>query len=400
MNLIEGALSYIRAGAIDKASALVGESPASTRKAVEVAAPTVVAGLADKASSTEGAEDLMRVVEDAGLLESPARVSDRLNSASGDELVGLGKDMLGHVFGGRLSGVADAAAAESGVKPSSMTSLLGLTAPLVFGALGGHVHTHRLDAAGLAALLGAQRSGAMSSLPDSVVAALAPAPVAEPLPPPARKPSPQVRSVAAAPDPRRFWPLLLLIPLAILGGLFFRRGTAPAPREWVLRDRLGVGIAPEGTVATPPAPIVAEPKPEEVTLPGGAIGYDLAQFLANPGDATSKRFVFDHLNFEFATANLTPESLPTLDRVAEVLKAYPTTEILLEGHTDATGVPVANERLSLERANAVKSALAARGIAADRIATAGIGQDRPVASNDTEEGRARNRRTELVVTKR
>ena len=95
-----------------------------------------------------------------------------------------------------------------------------------------------------------------------------------------------------------------------------------------------------------------------------------------------------------------PGSTRTLDEVATVLKAYPEAEVVVEGHTDATGVPADNQRLSLERADAVKSALVARGVSADRIKTAGLGQDRPVASNGTVEGRAKNRRTELVVTRR
>jgi K(+)-stimulated pyrophosphate-energized sodium pump len=170
------------------------------------------------------------------------------------------------------------------------------------------------------------------------------------------------------------------VPLALLAAFFaWRASTAPTG------EPLGAGIGPEATAVT--APEVAP------------ISSALEDYLGATSVEAGKRFVFDHLNFEFATSNLTPESLPTLDRVAEVLKAHPNTQILLEGHTDATGVASSNERLSRERANAVKAALVARGVSGDRIATAGVGQDRPIASNDTEEGRARNRRTELVVTK-
>jgi outer membrane protein OmpA-like peptidoglycan-associated protein len=70
----------------------------------------------------------------------------------------------------------------------------------------------------------------------------------------------------------------------------------------------------------------------------------------------------------------------------------------LVGFTDNTGTPEANQTLSLNRANAVKGMLADQGIDGGRITAQGLGQERPVAPNDTEEGRARNRRTELTVT--
>ncbi len=265
-----------------------------------------------------------------------------------------------------------------------MASLLGLAGPLVLGALGSRIHERGLDATGLARFLGAQQEAATKSLPRSVFGAIAG-------PPPGAPPPPIQRTV---PHPMRSgtqwaWPLLMIIPLALVLGLVLRRpGTR---REWPTNRRLGVGV-------TQPA----QPRETiEPAAPRTRIGSEMEQFLAAPeGTNTSRRFVFDHLNFDYATANLTHDSLPTLDSVAEVLRAYPDSTVLVEGHTDSTGDPTENERLSRERADAVKSALISRGVAADRIDTAGIGQARPIDTNDTEEGRARNRRTELVVTKR
>jgi outer membrane protein OmpA-like peptidoglycan-associated protein len=112
-----------------------------------------------------------------------------------------------------------------------------------------------------------------------------------------------------------------------------------------------------------------------------------------------KRFVFDHLNFDSSTAQLTPESGATVAEVAKIMMCYPNMTVELDGHTDNTGDPQSNQTLSVDRANTVKQMLAQNGIDSGRIATNGFGQDRPIASNDTEDGRARNRRTELVVTR-
>ncbi|HVI85061.1 MAG TPA: OmpA family protein [bacterium] len=72
----------------------------------------------------------------------------------------------------------------------------------------------------------------------------------------------------------------------------------------------------------------------------------------------------------------------------------------MDGYTDNTGDAAANKKLSLDRANAVKDLLMKGGVEESRMTTQGFGQDNPIASNDTEEGKAKNRRLELVVEKR
>ena len=148
-------------------------------------------------------------------------------------------------------------------------------------------------------------------------------------------------------------------------------------------------------------PVVRAPPAVTPPLVGqGTASQQLALFLAAPGGQLPKRFVLDNLNFDIATAQLLPASATTLDSVADVLKDHPTAQIVLEGHTNNVGDPAGNRVLSKNRAEAVKGALVARGVAADRISTAGLGQDRAITTNDTEAGRAQNRRTEIVVTRR
>jgi outer membrane protein OmpA-like peptidoglycan-associated protein len=83
-----------------------------------------------------------------------------------------------------------------------------------------------------------------------------------------------------------------------------------------------------------------------------------------------------------------------------ILKAYPNVAVRLEGHTDSTGDADANKKLSLDRAIVVKEIMIKGGIPDGRIGTDGYGQEKPIAPNETEDGRAKNRRTELVVEKR
>ena len=90
-------------------------------------------------------------------------------------------------------------------------------------------------------------------------------------------------------------------------------------------------------------------------------------------------------------------SRPLLDEMAQVMVRFKERRFEVIGHTDAQGARAANVALSLARAQAVKNYLVAKGLPADRLNTSGQGPDRPVASNDTEAGRARNRRIEFRV---
>jgi outer membrane protein OmpA-like peptidoglycan-associated protein len=101
--------------------------------------------------------------------------------------------------------------------------------------------------------------------------------------------------------------------------------------------------------------------------------------------------------FAFARAELEPPSAPTIADVASLLDRHPDWALSVEGHTDSIGDPRSNQTLSVRRAEAVRTALVERhGVAANRLQAAGFGAMRPREPNTTLEGRARNRRVELV----
>ncbi|MDF1820140.1 MAG: OmpA family protein [Alcanivoracaceae bacterium] len=105
-----------------------------------------------------------------------------------------------------------------------------------------------------------------------------------------------------------------------------------------------------------------------------------------------------YIQFETGKAAVKQSSYGELEKLATVLREYPDTSLLLEGHTDSQGSAEFNRRLSQQRADAARDVLVNEfNISADRIEAVGRGEDQPIASNDTAEGRAKNRRVETVV---
>lgn len=107
-------------------------------------------------------------------------------------------------------------------------------------------------------------------------------------------------------------------------------------------------------------------------------------------------FVLEGILFESGRATIQPDSLPRLAGVVEYMTYRTSARIRIAGHTDNVGNPRTNQTLSEQRARAVRDYLIAQGIDGGRIEAVGFGDQQPVASNDTEEGRARNRRIEAI----
>lgn len=103
--------------------------------------------------------------------------------------------------------------------------------------------------------------------------------------------------------------------------------------------------------------------------------------------------------FDSSKATIRPESNEKLEEIVKVMNNYSTANFILEGYTDSTGIAVKNLQLSKDRAAAVKAYLVAKGISADRLASEGYGIVKPIASNKTVEGRAQNRRVEILLAK-
>ena len=104
--------------------------------------------------------------------------------------------------------------------------------------------------------------------------------------------------------------------------------------------------------------------------------------------------------FEIDSADLDPTSRNSLDQISGVLKDYPKTAIVVQGHTDSTGSERHNQALSERRSDSVRRYLIGRSVASERLISIGYGEKNPVASNDTTEGKRLNRRVDILLKAR
>jgi outer membrane protein OmpA-like peptidoglycan-associated protein len=410
----------------------LSEDRTTTASALSAAVPSALTALSDVASSDTGARHLKNVIDEKRRSGGPEIDEDRslfptARSLPGDHAASLIDEELGTT---KSTSIAAAVASATGVKPASAQKIMGGVATAAVAALA--KSSGGLGAGALQSMFREQRGQWVSKLPGPVASLFnghsGAAPVVVP-PPTARAydermvTGPAIRELEA---PRRNWmiPLILvalaLLAIPVLRGL--RRPKAPAlpPQPQTMEPARPAPPAPQPPAATAPspetpapaatppaatAPAPETPAPETRLQPAPVAAepgstQDLAQFLAGTGETTPHAFAPTPLNFAFGSARPTAESQATLDDIAAALNAHPKATIRVESHTDAVGSPEANLNLSQARADAIKNELVDRGVDGGRIETAGMGQDLPIATNDTAEGRAANRRSEIVVTGR
>ena len=378
-NLFELLSGSLTSSVVSKMAEIVGESPASTQKALDLAIPALAGAACNKASTPQGASELLGMLSplksDAGVVSNFA--NQLIGGATTQNLMRTGENLLSGLLRGNTRNIAGLIAGASGTSVPGASSLLSLIAPLFLGALGREVSSHNLSASGLSSFLSSHRDTIQRMAPSGLANALGVSSMANlcGAPAPVERPVAYVEPKGGV--PKWVWALPLLALLLLIPRL---------RNHWAPSSAMANITLPCGTV---------------LNVEEGSFNYELANFMLKGSDSElPKRIVFDHLNFDSATTRLTPESTPTVTNLVAIMRCYPNMDVRLEGHTDSTGDATANKTLSLDRANAIRDLLVQGGVNPSQIVTDGWGQERPIASNDSEDGRAKNRRTELIVVKR
>jgi OOP family OmpA-OmpF porin len=409
-NLLDLVMRQISSKATGDIARLIGLEPEETGRALQSGLATILGAMAIGASKPGAAENLLKHLTAGGFDTGMFRDLDTLfvGEQATDDFVEAGSNLIASLFGGKQGDVVDTLGPYVNLDQEASHKLLSLVTPLVLSTLGGLVRKGRLNAAGVADLLMGQTAYTGKFLPEGMAVLLGldelevPATVGTG----ADARDGAAEPVGAASDAetgksggRSIWPWLLVLALAAIAAAFYFGKDR-------LRTAATVESPPAATTTTTPA--TTAPGAVSITLPDGSLirvaqdsfNAAFALYLAEANPDPDRVFPLEVISFETGSSVLTPVSRAQVEDFRKILAAYPDVTIELIGHTDAVGSEDENLALSIRRAEAGRDALVRAGVAADRITVAGRGATEPIAPNDTEEGRARNRRLELMVTGR
>lgn len=388
---------------VSKISSFLGESTEKTYSAIESALPAILGGVMQNASTTQGVSDLLSTIRtggyDGGVLNNLGGLLDDIKSTS--TLASLGSGFLGSIFGDKLGALSSFISNTSSIKTGSASSLLGLVAPILMNVLGKKVITQGLSTSGLASLLMSQKNAVKAALPTGIGSILNIEDLGDFSGNPKSTVVNNFKQQTNDKKPKSWLPLLLLAGL-LLGAIYYWKSCRNVDTV-VVEDTTTEAVANIDSAATEVIGSLKKTLSTGIELNFGeeSIENELISFIEDKSKPVDKTtwFNFRDLRFETGSAVIDSTSMQEVRNIAEILKAYPI-DLKIGGYTDNVGKEAVNQKLSADRATSVVKALVAMGIDAKRLDPEGYGSQFPVASNDTEEGKAQNRRIAVRVTKK
>ena len=433
-NLLETLKSSSGMELAEHSANFFGEEQQNTRSAVNGTFAAILAGMIQRVSYDKGAKDLHKILKNEEIRDYDIQDIFTRSPQTVNGMVNRGTHFLPSIYPGRFREATNNVAEASKVKKVTSSKMMKICAPLMLSTLGKHVQENNLDVNGLKSYLNGQKSDVRSSLSESFfdkaelsAFGWSKKEVVKEEPKKKEKPvikkkvekvvEPVTEKVAvveetagrAATGGMSIFKWLL--PLLLLCGLIWflaTRGcsgvtnTAVAPKPLAKIEAATTGAATAATAAVSnvfgKVNEAAAAALNSISFAAGSAGEQMMSFIKGGANGDG-RFRFNNLTFASGSANIDGTSGLEVDNMAAILNAYPDVKVRLEGYTDSQGDATANQVLSQNRAAAVMNRLVGLGIPAERITTQGYGAENPVADNDTPEGRAQNRRIEVVVVK-
>lgn len=345
--------NFLSPDVLRKISKEINQPVEKTKAGLKSVIPTLLMGIVNKGSTKEGAESLVSIANRQTL---PAGIS------ADSETLKEGKEVLSSIFGNNLPSTVSKLGVSTGLNTSSIIKMLGMSAPLVMGVIGTKIKNEKMNASTLMNFLGQQKSSLLALLPSTFTGGLG--------------------GVDNQVTRKSVWPKIVLGILLVSGGLWLFN-------TYEYNANKSVVVMQTPTASFPAANAVAFQSIEA-----------LQDFMnSNAADGTLRRFRFENLNFKTGMTTLMSEANTEINQIAFTMKTFPNSTVRIEGFTDNIGPESVNQNISSKRAMAIKNLLVANGVNAGRITTAGMGSSNPIASNETSQGRAENRRIEFVVKK-
>ncbi len=413
---------------VGKAAVYLGESESGITKAISGLFPAILGTIFSKASTQDGASAMLKAAKDA---HKSGIAGNVMALFSGDaSTVSQGGNLSQGLLGNNSNTIATAISSFAGIKSSSVTSLMGMIAPVVMGSVGKHAEARHLDATGFMDFARQNASGVQAMLPSGL-ANMATQFGLGSLPSIGNLSGTSTSASSSPTDTVKWMPIFLGVTGAclIIGLLWYFMQTK--------HSSTGVAIvtpAIEEPAAPVTTPVVSEPAAAVSTghldEKSGNFIYDsgnVTEFklpdgtVIKAGETSSESKLFKMLNdaswtisedkskgwitlesvyFETGSSKLTTESQAQLQNIAGILKAFQTAELKMGGYTDNQGDSTKNVSLSQKRAEAAMAELVKLGTGKTRLKAEGYGPTHPVATNETNEGRAQNRRVDVRVTKK
>lgn len=459
MNLIEMLKNEVSPSVISSLSQKAGVTEDQVQTGFSAGIPAILAGILKNGAGGDSGflGKMLSNVTNSGTV---SQTEDLLGSGD-DSLLEKGKSMLGGLFGQDSDAVSNSVSAASGLSADKSSGLLAMIAPLVTGFIAKIMASKGWSMTDLLGKIFESKAEISAALPQGLGDSLGLANINMPnvdipkveipkvvIPeaevprveiPKVEVPKVEVPKVA----PINYGPsddtksgggfLKWLIPLLIiLVGAWWIMGRSGCNKSSMSNatdslsakvDSMGSRIDSAGTAIKTGAGTVASAVAgklneagdfvrdlgakitkkladgTEISIGENSVENRLISFIEDKDKAVDKTtwFTFDRLYFETGKSTLKAESQEQLKNITAILKAYPNVRLKMGGYTDNTGDAAVNKKISNERANAAVQELVKLGVNAKRLEAEGYGPEHPIASNDTPEGRAQNRRIDIRV---
>lgn len=392
MSLVETLGRLITPQILGSLASRLGESEGGVQKGLQGGAATLLSGLAGKATDTGFLGQILSLVTSgAGGTDLLGGLASLAGGTPNSAITDLGGKFLGMVLGSNQVTITDAVGRAAGLKIGSASGILSMAAPLVMGLLSQKISQGGLNAASFGKMLTSEAPSLAALLPGGIGALLS-----------GGLPKIAMPKVPEAPQGGINWLWPVILGLALLGGIYWFMNQPAAPVAETVKDVQVATTVNSMWAALGDLFKRKLPNGIELSIPKLGVETRLIDYLEDATKLVDKNtwFDFDRLLFDTAKATLQVESQDQLTSVASILKAFPNVEIKIGGYTDNTGDKAANMKLSADRAATVVGELVKMGIDPKRLSSEGYGGAHPAADNATEEGRQKNRRVSMRVTKK